>query len=75
MKGFFSWFNSRTKIKRWMFLILVGVCLTCFAFANILESKVLRPKEIIQIVIVVKIICMKIVLKILLKPKKVMNKQ
>ena len=51
MKGFFSWFNSRTKIKRWMFLILVGVCLTCFAFANILESKVLRPKEIIQIVV------------------------
>ena len=51
MKGFFSWFNSRTKIKRWMLLILVGVCLTCFAFANILESKVLRPKEIIQIVV------------------------
>lgn len=51
MKGFFSWFNSRTKIKRWMFLILVGVCLTCYAFANILESKVLRPKEIVQIVI------------------------
>lgn len=51
MKCFFSWFNSRTKIKRWMLLILVGVCLTCFAFANILESKVLRPKEIIQIVV------------------------
>ncbi len=51
MKGFFSWFNSRTKIKRWMLLILVGICLTCFAFASILEYKVLRPKEVIQIVV------------------------
>ena len=50
MKGFFSWFNSKTKIKRWIFLILVGVCLTCFAFANIIEAKILRPKEIIKIV-------------------------
>jgi len=51
MKGFFSWFNSKTKIKRWMLLILIGVCLTCFAFAKIIESKVLRPKEIIEIVV------------------------
>ena len=46
MKGFFSWFNSRTKIKRWMLLILVGICLTCFALASILEYKVLRPKVV-----------------------------
>ena len=51
MKGFFIWLNSRTKIKRWMLLILVGICLTCFAFASILEYKVLRPKEVIQIVV------------------------
>lgn len=50
MKGFFSWFNSRTKIKRWMLLILTGVCFTCFAFAKIIESPVLRPAEIIKIV-------------------------
>lgn len=50
MKGFFSWFNSKTKIKRWMLLILVGVCLICYAMANIIEAKVLRPKEIIIIV-------------------------
>ena len=51
MKGFFSWFNSKTKIKRWMLLILIGVCFTCFAIATILTSKVLRPKEIVKIVI------------------------
>ncbi len=50
MKGFFSWFNSKTKIKRWIFLILIGVCLTCFAFATILESQILKPVDIIKIV-------------------------
>lgn len=51
MKGFFSWFNSKTKIKRWMLLILVGVCFICYAFASILESKILKPQDIIRIVI------------------------
>ncbi len=51
MKGFFSWFNNKTKIKRWIGLIIIGICLICFAFANIIESKVLRPTDIIKIVI------------------------
>ena len=51
MKGFFSWFNSKTKIKRWMLLILMGVCFTCYAIASILNSKILRPKQIVEIVV------------------------
>ena len=51
MKGFFSWFNSKTKIKRWMILILIGVCFTCYAISRILQSKVLRPRDIVEIVI------------------------
>lgn len=51
MKGFFNWFNNKTKIKRWIGIILIGVCLVCFAFANILQSKVLKPTDIIKIVI------------------------
>ncbi len=50
MKGFFSWFNSKTKIKRWMLLILIGVCLTCYALATILDSEILKPVQIIEIV-------------------------
>ena len=50
MKGFLSWFNSKTKIKRWIFLILLGVVLTCFSIANILEEKVLKPLDILIIV-------------------------
>lgn len=51
MKGFFNWFNNRTKIKRWMFLILLGVVATCFAISTIINSNILRPAEIIKIII------------------------
>ncbi len=51
MKGFFNWFNSKTKIKRWILLILVGVVLACFSIANILEEKILKPEDIIEIIV------------------------
>ena len=34
MKSFLEWFRGSTKVKRWMFLILLGVVLTCYAFTN-----------------------------------------
>ena len=27
MKGFFKWFSNSTKMKRWIFLILIGIVL------------------------------------------------
>lgn len=30
MKDFFKWFKSGTKIKRWIFLIIVGIVLVCY---------------------------------------------
>lgn len=36
MKGFFEWFKSSAKMKRWMLLILLGVVLICYAIAQIL---------------------------------------
>lgn len=51
MKGFFTWFNNRTKLKRWMFLILLGVVATCFAISTILNADVLSPTDIVKIVI------------------------
>ena len=30
MNGFFKWFKSGTKIKRWIFLIIVGIVLVCY---------------------------------------------
>lgn len=38
MKGFFRWFRSSTKMKRWMLLILIGIVLACYGMAEILTG-------------------------------------
>jgi len=49
MKGFFKWFKSSTKVKRWMFLILVGIVLACYGIAKILVSQELEFIELAKI--------------------------
>ena len=39
MKGFMQWFKSSSKMKRWMFLILVGVILACYGLAKVLVMR------------------------------------
>ena len=39
MKGVWQWLKSSSKMKRWMFLILVGMVLTCYGIAKILVEK------------------------------------
>lgn len=51
MKNFLNWFKNSTKIKRWMFLILVGIVLTCFGFSKVLASERLEFGDLLQIVI------------------------
>ncbi len=36
MKGLIQWFKSSSKMKRWMFLVLVGIILSCYGIAEIL---------------------------------------
>lgn len=50
MLGFFSWFNGKTKIKRFMFIILLGMVCTCFAFTYILQTDILTPIDILKVV-------------------------
>ena len=50
MKKFLSWFKNSTKIKRWMFLILIGLVLTCFGFSKMLTSERLELKDLILII-------------------------
>ena len=51
MKGFLKWFKSNTKIKRWIFLILVGVFFLCYAISNILVTKELNFFEVGKIIL------------------------
>ena len=50
MNGLFKWFRPAAKIKRWMLLNLIGVCLVCYGFANILVLKTLSTVDVIKII-------------------------
>lgn len=52
MNGFIKWFNSSSKLKRWMLLILVGILLICYGIAEILVLKEMSFKELAKIVII-----------------------
>ena len=50
MNGFFHWFKSSTKMKRWMILILIGIILTCYGIAEILVLKEVSFLEVGKII-------------------------
>ena len=50
MKSFFEWFKASKKVKRWIFLILIGVVLTCYGIAKILVSEEITFFELGKIV-------------------------
>lgn len=48
--GFMQWFKSSTKMKRWMFLILVGIMLACYGLAEILVMKEMDFLEVGKVI-------------------------
>ena len=60
MKGFFNWFKQSAKMKRWLFIILLGIVLTCYGISNVLVLKEVSFEEVAKIVVifVVGFICM-----------------
>ena len=50
MKGFFRWFRSSTKMKRWMLLILIGIVLACYGMAEILTGQRLDFWPLVKII-------------------------
>ena len=50
MNGFMHWFKSSTKIKRWIFLILMGIILCCYGIAEILVLKEISFQEVGKVV-------------------------
>lgn len=52
MKGILQWFKSSTKMKRWVFLILIGIILVCYALAEVLVLKEVSFEQIGKIVVV-----------------------
>ncbi len=51
MKGFFKWFKSSTKIKRWMLLMIVGIILVCYGMAKVIVTNELTFAELAKIIL------------------------
>ncbi len=50
MSGFMQWFKSSTKMKRWVFLILIGIVLCCYGIAEILVLKEISFQQVGKVV-------------------------
>ena len=51
MKGFFKWFKSSTKIKRWMLLMILGIILVCYGMAKVIVTNELTFGELAKIIL------------------------
>ena len=52
MKGILQWLKSSSKMKRWMFLILIGIILTCYGISEILVEKEMEFADAGKVIIV-----------------------
>ncbi len=52
MNGFFKWFKSGAKIKRWIFLMLIGIVLVCYGIAKVLVTDEMGFRELAKIIFV-----------------------
>lgn len=50
MKAFLEWFKSSAKVKRWMFLIIVGITLVCYGFTKVLVTQEMSFQELGKII-------------------------
>ena len=51
MKGFFKWFKSSTKIKRWILLMIIGIVLVCYGIAKVIVTNELTFGELAKIIV------------------------
>ena len=51
MKGFIEWFRPNARIKRWMFLILVGIVFACYGISSIIVKEELELTQLLLIIL------------------------
>ena len=52
MSGFLKWLNRSTKMKRWIFLMLVGIVLLCYGISSIIVSKTINDFQSLAKIII-----------------------
>jgi len=71
--GILKWFKSGTKMKRWMFVIIVGIILLCYGIATIMNMQDLSVLKLIMIVFVSIVGFMMVVIGIIYSQKRVLE--
>lgn len=51
MNNFFEWFSSGLKLKRWFFLLIVGVLILSFSIAKFISSDELQMQELVLYIV------------------------
>ena len=51
MKGFIEWFRPNARIKRWIFLILVGIVFACYGISSIIVKEELEISQLFLIIL------------------------
>lgn len=52
MNGFFKWFKSGAKIKRWIFLMIIGIILVCYGMAKVLVTDQMSFEQLAKIILI-----------------------
>lgn len=73
MFGILKWFKSGTRMKRWMFVILVGIILVCYGIATIMNSQNLSTLKLIMTIAVSIIGFMTVIIGIIYSQKRVLE--
>ena len=50
MKGFIEWFRPNARIKRWIFLILVGIIFACYGISTIIVKEELEILQLLSLI-------------------------
>ena len=52
MKGFFRWFKSNTRMKRWIILIIIGILLCLYGMAKVLTNNQIQFAGLAKILVI-----------------------
>ena len=73
MRGILKWFKSGTRMKRWMFVIIVGIILLCYGIATIIDMKEISVLNLILTIILSVAGFMMVVVGIIYSQKRVLE--
>ena len=73
MLGIFKWFKSGTRMKRWMFIILVGIILVCYGIATIMNMQNLSTLKLIMTIAISIVGFMMVIIGIIYSQKRVLE--